>query len=200
MTGSSDHSDRETIAAVLAGDTERYAMLVERYQTGAIQLAFSLLSNYDDAREATQDAFVSAFHSLPRFKGNARFSSWLYRIVVNKAKDRLRKRQRTPYMVSVDVDDDTAAVGHFTLPDLKSKEPAQVMHDQELAGAISSAVAQLPFKQRTAFALHHMQGKPLQEVADIMGCRLGTVKAHVFRATQRLQTRLALVYKERSLS
>jgi len=198
MTGTSDQSDRETIAAVLAGDSERYSLLVEKYQTGAIQLAYSLLSNHDDARDAAQDAFVSAFRSLPRFKGRARFSSWLYRIVVNKSKDRLRKRQRTPYMVPIDIDDDAAAVGPFTLPDLKTKQPAEILHERELAETISASVAKLSFKQRTAFVLHHMQGKPMQEVADIMGCRLGTVKAHVFRATQHLQVRLAKVYETRS--
>ncbi|MBT3294689.1 MAG: sigma-70 family RNA polymerase sigma factor [Verrucomicrobia bacterium] len=200
MSQASDQSDRETIAAILAGDSERYAELVDTHQTGAIQLAYSLLSNYEDARDAAQEAFVSAFHSLPRFKGSARFSSWLYRIVVNKAKDKLRKRQRTPYMVSVDNDDESAGVGPFTLPDLKSKAPAEIMHEKELATTISRAVQQLPFKQRTAFVLHHMQGKPLQECADVMGCRLGTVKTHVFRATQRLQALLAALYSERTLS
>jgi len=80
--------------------------------------------------------------------------------VVNKAKDKLRKRQRTPYMVSVDIEDENAAVGPFTLPDLKTKAPAEIMHEQELAGAISNAVGELPLRQRTAFVLHPCRASP----------------------------------------
>ncbi|MBI2496080.1 MAG: sigma-70 family RNA polymerase sigma factor [Candidatus Omnitrophica bacterium] len=79
--------EEEVIQAVLRGDVDRYAELVDKYQAWARRVAFSLLGNYEDARDASQEAFVSAYRSLGRFRASAAFSTWLYRIVVNECKD-----------------------------------------------------------------------------------------------------------------
>lgn len=187
-------ADADAIAAVLDGDVERYAALVDKYQEPAIRLAFSVLGNYEDARDVSQEAFVSAYRSLGRFRGGAKFSTWLYRIVLNECKDARKRRARRPVAVAIvgepDVDHD-AGDGLFVDPADPGGDPSDRLEQRELAGRLSLAIGGLPMNQRAAFLLHHVHGLPLDETAAVMGCRLGTVKAHVFRATAALRARLA---------
>ncbi|MBI3321455.1 MAG: sigma-70 family RNA polymerase sigma factor [Candidatus Omnitrophica bacterium] len=187
-------SDAETIQAVLRGDVDRYAELVDQYQGQAIRLAFSLLGNYEDAKDASQEAFVSAYRSLGQFRGGAKFSTWLYRIVVNECKDVYRRRARQP-VASVSVGDPGAESqedsGLFIEVDDPAAGPDEQAEQRELSQRLSRTIALLPMKQRTAFLLHHVHGLPLEEVAQVMGCRAGTVKSHVFRATEHLRNDLA---------
>ena len=187
--------EEAVVRAVLNGAVDRYAELVERYQEMALRVALSLLGNVEDAKDVSQEAFVRAYQSLGRFRQGSKFSTWLYRIVVNACKDAHRRGTRRPLVVAsvgqpdpeadeaenlfvVDVDDPTAG-------------PAVQAANRELAGHLSRAIGELPMKQRTALTLHHLNGLTLEEVAVVMGCRVGTVKAHVFRATERLRGRLA---------
>lgn len=189
-----DTRDAETIRAVLNGNVDRYAELVDRYQGAAMRLAFSLLGSDEDAKDVSQDAFVSAYQSLGRFRGGAKFSTWLYRIVVNKCKDLQRYRTRRPVAVASVGEADPETDGEATLfvdaPD-PTASPADRLANRELSIRLSDAIHTLPMQQQTAFLLHHVQGLPLGEVASVMGCRVGTVKAHVFRAKEQLCTRLA---------
>jgi RNA polymerase sigma-70 factor (ECF subfamily) len=184
-------SDAETIHAILQGDVDRYAELVDKYQDQAIRLAYSLLGNYDDARDASQDAFVRAYRGLRRFRGRAKFSTWLYRIVVNACRDAQRSRARQPAAVAgvgePDPDDDENL---FVDVDDPAASPAEQAAGRELGLQLSRALQGLPAQQRTAFLLHHVHGLSLDEAAGVMDCRLGTVKAHIFRATQALRRAL----------
>lgn len=184
--------DAEVIQAVLDGEIERYAELVNRYQGGAIGVALGLLGNYEDARDAAQEAFLSAYRCLGRFGRRARFSTWLYRIVVNECKDALRSRSRRPLVAAragTPQPDDDGAEYWVDVEDATAG-PAQQLANRELARRLAAAVAELPLQQRTAFTLHHVRGLQLDEVAAIMKCRIGTVKAHVFRATAALRDAL----------
>ena len=186
-------SDAETIRAVLRGEVDRYAALVDKYQGLALRLAFSLLGNYEDAKDASQEAFVNAYRSLGRFREGAKFSTWLYRIVVNECTDVHRRRARQPAAVAsigeADYDADVEA-SFFIDVDDPAASPSDQLANRELSRQLSEAIRALPEKQRTAFLLHHVHGLPLGEVAGVMGCRIGTVKSHVFRATAFLQVRM----------
>lgn len=185
-------SDAATIQAVLAGDVDRYAELVDQYQGPALRLAFSLLGNDEDAKDASQNAFVSAFRGLSRFRGDAKFSTWLYRIILNECKDVHKWRARQPLaMVRVgesNPDDETASL--FVDVDDPHAGPSEQLANCELSGKLSAAIRALPMKQRTAFLLHHVHGLSLEETASVMRCRLGTAKSHIFRATEHLQVLL----------
>ena len=185
--------DAETVRAVLAGELERYAELVEKYQEPAIRMAFSLLGNYEDARDVSQDAFVRAYQALARFRGASTFSTWLYRIIVNACKDAGRRRSRQPETGlrarEAPVDDAERDDPLFDAAD-HAATPSEQAANEELGHRLSSAIRKLPMKQRTAFLLHHVHGLPLAEVAMVMACRSGTVKAHVFRATASLRVAL----------
>ena len=185
-------SDRDVIDAVLRGDIERYAELVDRYRPAALRLAFSMLGNYEDAKDASQEAFVNAYRSLRRFRSGAKFSTWLYRIVVNECKDVYRQRSRQPIAVLRVGEPDPEDEGGSLFLDVAdpAASPAERLADRELGQRLSAAVGRLPMKQRTAFVLHHLHGLTLEEVANAMQCRLGTVKSHVFRAMEQLRTQL----------
>ena len=180
-------SDAEAIEAVRNGDVDRYAELVDKYQGRAIRLAFSFLGNYEDAKDVSQEAFVSAYRSLGRFRSASTFCTWLYRIIVNACKDTYRQHARQPVVVAgMGEPEPGGHPGHSLFVDVvdPGADPSGQMANQELAGQLSEAIAALPMKQRTAFLLHHVHGWPLAETAQIMGCRLGTVKSHIFRATE----------------
>jgi RNA polymerase sigma-70 factor (ECF subfamily) len=181
-------SDAKTIQAVLDGDVDRFAELVDKYQEHALKLAYSFLGNYEDAKDASQEAFVSAYRSLGRFRGGAKFSTWLYRIVVNECKDVYKRRARQPSVVAAvgESDPDRNGVLFVDVED-PGAGPSDQAANRELAHQLSTEIGRLPMKQRTAFLLHHVHGLPLEEVAAVMRCRLGTVKSHVFRATDHLR-------------
>lgn len=187
-------SDAAAIEAILNGEVDRYAELVDKYQAQALRLAFSFLGNDEDAKDVSQDAFVSAYRSLGRFRREAKFSTWLYRIVVNACKDVWKRRAHQPKTVA-HVDEpasDGADDGLFIVEVGDSAAgPSDQLANRELSATLSDAIRVLPEKQRTAFVLHHVHGLQLDEVASVMGCRSGTIKSHIFRATERLRTRLA---------
>lgn len=187
-----DDSDLKIILAILDGETERYAELVDKYQEKSLYMAFSFLGNYEDAKDVSQDAFVSAYKALGRFRAGSKFSTWLYRIVVNKCKDVYRKRSRvvqSSYIIGTPDSDESP--GLFIEVDDDSIGPSEIVSNRELALAISKAVETLPLKQRTAFVLHHIHGLSLEEVSGIMHCRVGTVKSHVFRSVTQMRNHLS---------
>jgi RNA polymerase sigma-70 factor (ECF subfamily) len=181
-------ADDEAISAVVGGDTGRYAELVDRYQEPVLRLALGFLGDYEEARDVAQEAFLHAYRGLARFRGRAKFSSWLYRIVVNECKQALRRRARRPAIVarvgSVEAALDGEAVVEVDDPRADVRRAAR---DEELSRRLGEGLGCLSMKQRTAFVLHHLHGLPLDEVASVMRCRVGTAKAHVFRATARLR-------------
>ncbi len=186
-------SDADTIRAVRAGDVDRYAELVDRYQDRAIRLAFSFVGNFEDARDVAQEAFLSAYRSLGRFRGAARFSTWLYRIIINRCKDVHRARARHPVVPALlggAGDDPVDGDGIFVDAPDPRPGPGEHAVNRELSGRLTEAIGELSMKQRTAFLLHHVHGLSVEEAAGIMGCRVGTVKSHLFRATSSLRARL----------
>ena len=180
-------SDLEVVEAVPQGDTERYGELVDRYQLAAWKLAYSFVGNMEEAKDLAQNSFVKAYRNLRGFRRRSSFGTWLYRIVANECKDFFRRRSRNPETVPLfsSNSDDPEAIP-FDPPD-PSPDPRQAAEGQDLAGKMAQAIGRLPTKQRAAFLLHHVNGLPLQEVAQVMDCRLGTVKAHLFRATETLR-------------
>lgn len=183
--------DEEAIHAVLAGDIDRYAELVDRHQDLALRLAYQMLGNAEDAKDASQEAFVSAYRSLKRFRSGSSFSTWFYRIVVNTCKDVYRRQARRPRTVA-SVGDNALSNGTSWFVDAKdpSDDPSRQLANQELGRRLTGAIGALPMKQRTAFVLHHLHGLKLEEVAAVMRCRVGTVKTHIFRANDQLRQQL----------
>ena len=183
--------ETEIIAAVLQGEKERYGELVSRYQLAAWKLAYSLVGDWEEAKDLSQNGFVKAYRNLRSFRAGARFSTWLYRIIANECKDFLRRRRRRPELLVLrgcagDDEEDSA----LDPPD-PGAGPREAAQDRELAGKLARAIGRLTMNQRAAFSLHHLNGLPLEEVSHVMGCHEGTVKVHLFRAAQNLRRALA---------
>lgn len=183
-------TDAEIIDAVLSGDINRYAELVHRYQLAAWKMAYGFVGNMEDAKELSQNGFVKAYQHLRQFRRRSSFSTWLYRIIVNECKDFFKRKARQPKLVSLIPDPDEDDPVLFEVED-PAGDPSDTMVNQELAKHLGEAIRGLPMKQRQAFVLHHVHGMSLEETSSVMGCRVGTVKAHVFRACEQLRVRLA---------
>ncbi len=168
------------------GDVESFNALVRLYEGRVYNLCYRLLGDADSAADATQDAFLSAYRHLQAFRGGS-FRSWLFRIATNVCYDILRARQRRP-VVSLDASCETA--GEDT-PSLQiadtSESPDEFALRRELARAIEAGLAQLPVDQRLVVVLCDLQGLAYEEIADVLGANLGTIKSRLSRGRARLR-------------
>lgn len=175
------------------GDIQAFDDLVVKYQRRVYEIAYSFTHNVDDAYDLAQDIFVRAFKSLYAFKRESAFYTWLYRIAQNVCIDYVRRRNRFQVM---DLDDEQINSEPKLFVSVKTALPNRKVELEELEAEIKDAIRQLPIKQKQAFILRHYEGKTLKEMAEIMECQLGTVKAHLFHATRKLRQLLASYVEE----
>lgn len=166
--------DAEMVARTLAGDTEAFATLVERYDRAVYHLAYRTLRNPEEARDATQEAFFKAYRSLKTFKPGAKFSTWIFAIAYHACCDRLSRSKR--YSNEEFPERADAAPG-----------PEQVAVAGDEARRLRAAIERLPEKYRTVITLYHLQGKQYDEIAAVLQVPIGTVKTHLFRAKDLLR-------------
>jgi RNA polymerase sigma-70 factor (ECF subfamily) len=149
-------------------------------------LAYRVIGREEDARDVTQETFLRAFRGLSAFKGQAKFSSWLYRIALNLCRDWIRRKKRSPMAIlpeDVELEDVAAEVGPTeTVEDLVSR--------RELSELVEAAMAQLPEEQRTAIILKEYHGMTFQEIAVLQGCPLSTVKTRLYQGLSVLRREL----------
>ena len=160
------------IAAAQQGDREAFNQLVVQYQSLAYNVAYRVLGDGDASADATQDAFISAYRALPRFRGGS-FKAWIMRIVTNACYDQLRVKQRRP-TTSLDADPDLERHEWNIDP---SERPEAYVTRQELGQVIQRGLATLPAEQRTCVVLSDIQGMSYEEIAQTMDSSLGTVKS-----------------------
>lgn len=179
-------TDEELVARSKTGDTESFNQLVKRWERPIFALAYRTLGREEDARDVTQETFLRAFRALSGFKGDAKFSSWLYRIALNLCRDWMRKERRAPLVAvpdGVDVEQLAADQGPTeTVEDLAARA--------ELGREVARAMAFLPEEQRQAIILKEYHGLTFQEIADLMRCPLSTVKTRVYQGLSTLRKQL----------
>jgi RNA polymerase sigma-70 factor, ECF subfamily len=182
-------ADNELIRQVRAGNQYAMDALVQRHFKNVFNLAFRLSNNYDDASDIVQEAFIRVHNALPSFRGDACFSTWLYRIVKNVFLDE-RKKQRVRSHSSleelVELDDNSVS---RQVEDPKPG-PGWLVERHERAEMVQHAVMALPKNQRLMIALYHFQHRSYEEIADIMGLPIGTVKSRLNRARLALKNKL----------
>ena len=180
-----NRDDRDWIDLLSRGDGEGFRAFVDHHKRQVYGLALDLTGNHHDAEDLAQEVFVRVLQSVDRFRGDAKLSSWLYRITVNLNIDRVR-RKRPDVM-----DHEGLEQIHAVSPTRPSRDAG---HDAAMAEAgdrIEAALDTLSDQQRTVFVLKHHHDLPLREVADILGVSIGTVKSSLFRAIRALRDRLA---------
>jgi RNA polymerase sigma-70 factor (ECF subfamily) len=170
-------SDEELVARSRGGDLDSFNQLVLRWERPIYALAYRVIGREEDARDVAQETFLRAFRALSGFKGQAKFSSWLYRITLNLCRDWIRRERRTPVAQApegMDVVELAAELAPSeTIEDLVSRK--------ELGRAVAKAMSILPEEQRTAIILKEYHGLTFQEIADLLGCPLSTVKTRLYQ-------------------
>lgn len=170
----SDPPDAELVRRHVGGDPGAFAELVRRHERRVYNLAYRMLGREEDARDATQDAFLSALRKLTGFRGEAAFTTWLHRVTVNACYDLLRKRKHEPVL---DLDRDADG-----WPGPRS-EPASPDHGDAAAAAVDvhRALNKVPRDFRAVLVLHDGQDLPYEEIGEILGIPVGTVKSRLHR-------------------
>jgi RNA polymerase sigma-70 factor (ECF subfamily) len=177
-------TDDELVRAFQRGEREAFDELVRRWERPIRGAAFRLVGSEDEARDVTQEAFLKAYRSLGGFKGEAKFSSWLYQIALNLCRDRMRRRKGRTF-VSLEGEatahEDGRAAGPTAL---------ELVVARDTARAVSAAVAELPDEQREVVILKEYEGLTFAEVAEVLGVPSSTVKTRMYRALTTLRSRL----------
>ena len=168
------------------GDLNAYDELVKRYQERIYATIYHMTSNHEDANDLAQESFIKAFQALNSFKGGSTFYTWLYRIAVNKTINFLKQRKKRQHMSLNDIDFNAE---HD--PDLvaliSDKTPFRNAGLSELQKFLNEALLKLSEPHRMVVVLHDVQGQSHEEIAEIMGCNIGTVRSRLFYARQQLQ-------------
>lgn len=182
-----DTGDAELVAEVLAGKRERFGELVERYQGRLVNYLLRIVRVQDEALDLAQEVFIRVYQALGRYDPRYKFSTWLFRVAQNAAIDQLRRRR--VQMVSLDrpTDDDEDRAWEFASGD---PDPYGDARNQERGLAIQEAIDALPWEYRELIVLRHFAELSYDEIAQLKGMPLGTVKNKLFRARQVLKGRL----------
>ena len=175
--------ERRLIVSAQRGDIQAFNQLVQAYQGLAFNVAFRILGNSDAAADATQDAFLSAFKALERFRGGS-FKAWILRIVTNACYDQLRLKQRRP---TTSLDDMLSDQDHAIFMQDSGELPEEHLLREELGEAIQKGLGTLPPEQRVTVILSDIQGLEYKEIAQVTGASLGTVKSRLSRGRARLR-------------
>jgi RNA polymerase sigma-70 factor (ECF subfamily) len=185
----------ETLCLENYSQVDRYA-LVERFQSGEIaafeeivdrcqkhvyNLAYRITHNHEDSHDISQEVFMKVFRSLSKLKNISAFDPWLRRVTINACMDYLRRQPNEHPMEDFDF------LTHESISTGSNARPDKPLESGELGMLISRAVDQLPNRQKKVFVLRHYEGLALKDIARSLNCSLGTVKAHLFRATRRLR-------------
>jgi RNA polymerase sigma-70 factor, ECF subfamily len=183
--------DEEALLAGLrAGDAASFEQVVRRYSPRLLVTARRILGNEEDARDALQDAFLSAFRALDTFAGQSRLSTWLHRIAVNAALMRLRSRKRKPERPITELLPRFAEDGHQAEPAAPWVGVDRALERQETRALVRRHIDELPDSYRTVLLLRDIEGLDTEETARQLGVNEGVVKTRLHRARQALRTLL----------
>lgn len=169
------------------GDLGSFSVLVELYEERVIHMAYSFVGHWEDAKDMAQEIFIKLYKSLDSFHEEARFSTWLYRIVANHCKDFLRKKNvnhRLFVGLGPPGENGGDPLESVQAPD---RNPRQALMDQEIESTIYRALDKLPLQQRSVFILRYLEGMKFEEIAQTLSLSLGAVKAHLWQAGQKMK-------------
>jgi len=177
------------------GETDAFEMLVERHQKKMLNIAYRMMGDYDEACDVTQEAFISAYKSIKKFKAEAKFSTWLYRIVVNYSKNRLKQLSGLSKKEGVFMDDNTEKRADDILNQslVNSANPGTQMETREREAHVQKCISSLDEEYREVLVLRDIQGFSYDEISNILKIPDGTVKSRLSRARNALKDCLTKV-------
>jgi RNA polymerase sigma-70 factor, ECF subfamily len=183
------------ISRCAAGDEVACTELVAEHQRMVFHLALHLLGDHDEALDLSQEVFLNVFRTIGRFRGQSALRTWIYRIVINQARNRQRWWRRRHRSEQVSLDE--RIENHAELPAARDlDEPDRMFKRREMAARIWGAMATLPFEQRTVMVLREIDGLSYDEIAFSLGVAVGTVKSRLTRAREALRAQLREAYRQ----
>lgn len=181
--------DLQLVERVRGGDKQAFGLLVEKYRRKLLRLLSRMVRDPDEMEDIAQETFIKAYKALPQFRGEAAFYTWLYRIAVNTAKNYLAARSKAmPTVSSQSMGDDDEPDERLVAHD--NNTPESELLSKQVAIAVNEAVEALPEELRQAITLREIEGMSYEEIADYMGCPIGTVRSRIFRAREAIAAKL----------
>jgi len=181
--------DAELVARVQRGDKKAFDLLVLKYQRKILRLLGRMIRDPAEIEDVAQEAFIKAYRALPQFRGESAFYTWLYRIAVNTARNWLASAGRRPSTPNaIETEDGETFNETDNLTDIST--PEAMVASREIAETVNAVIEELPEELRTAIVLREIEGMSYEDIAQSMGCPIGTVRSRIFRAREAIATRL----------
>ncbi|WP_291286448.1 sigma-70 family RNA polymerase sigma factor [Flavobacterium sp.] len=170
--------DQHYIDKILQGETNAFAVLVDRYKNMIFTLALQMVKNREEAEEVSQDTFIKIYSSLSKFKGDSKFSTWAYKVAYNTCLDRLKKNKKEDLNISID---------EFSAHLIKTMDNAlSALEDKERKQTIQNCLNLLPREENVLLTLFYFEDQNLEEIGKVMGITANNVKVKLFRSRQKL--------------
>jgi len=171
-------NDQQLIDRIINGDHSAFTILVDRYKDLVFSLALKMLKNREEAEEVSQDTFIKVFMSLDKFKGDSKFSTWIYKVAYNTCLDRLKKNKREQHVVPID---------EYTEHEVKTLDNAlHAMEQKERQQTIQNCIQALPSEDAFLMTLFYFEEQSLEEIAKVMEITPNNVKVKLFRSRKKL--------------
>jgi RNA polymerase sigma-70 factor (ECF subfamily) len=181
--------DQELVERAQKGDKRAFELLVIKYQRKLARLLSRMVRDPAEVEDISQEAFIKAYRALPQFRGESAFYTWLYRIAVNTAKNYLVARgRRAPTTTEYSSEEAEGFEDAELLRDIAT--PDAELQTKQIANAVNKAVDALPEELRTAITLREIDGLSYEEIAQMMGCPIGTVRSRIFRAREAIAEKI----------
>lgn len=183
-----DNAITEYVRAFRRGDTEAFNKLVLRYQTKIFNLALNYVKQQEEAKDITQEIFVTVYKSLPKLKDDTKFTSWLYQIAINHCRNRYKKLQRSGFFSSLSIYDPDSSINLSS-----GQTPEQELERKNTIATVQNEIAAMPAHEKEIIILRDIQELSYEEISNILKVPLGTVKSKLNRARISLKNRLKSV-------
>ncbi len=182
-------ADAELVARVQRGDKQAFNLLVIKYQRKILRLLSRMIRDPADLEDVAQEAFIKAYRALPQFRGESAFYTWLYRIAINTARNWLSSVGKRPSAPNAIESEDGETFNETdSLSDIST--PESMVASREIAETVNAAIEELPEELRNAIVLREIEGMSYEDIAQTMGCPIGTVRSRIFRAREAIAKRL----------
>jgi RNA polymerase sigma-70 factor, ECF subfamily len=179
-----EKTDEDLVGIFIDGDERAFSELMKRYNRRMVNYIFRIIGDRDRAEDLLQDTFIRVYRNINRFDRNRKFSTWLYTIATNLAKNELRNAGRSPLLYFQNFFFRKDEPQMFDAAD-KSGRPDDNLYNKQLSDIIKSSIEKMPQRHRVVFTLRETEGKSYEEIAEILGCNIGTVKSRLNRARAR---------------
>jgi RNA polymerase sigma-70 factor (ECF subfamily) len=189
--------EAQLIKGIQEGDRKSFQILVETYQRMVVNTCLAIVHNKADAEDLAQDVFLEILRTAENFRGDAKLSTWLYRIATNRSLNLIRNNKRKRFFQSIE---DTFTGGRNRASEISENpgdQPDQNITDQQRSELLHRAIDRLPEKQRIAFTLNKYEELPYQQIAEVMEISLASVESLIHRAKKNLQEQLLDCYKKK---